>query len=95
MENFKSVGWRNANGWGLLELLILAVGVSIASVKTEEVNLCLVVDARQLKMTLCWCIHQVRELHLDSLLTWVVCFFYHLSRKGRGVVANLVTSIIA
>lgn len=61
MEKFKSVGWRNVSTWGLLGLLIFAAGVSVASVRTEEQVLWLVVGARLLIRTMHWFVHQVRE----------------------------------
>ena len=43
MGKFKSVGWRIVSVWGVAGLLALAVGVFVASVKTEEERLWVVV----------------------------------------------------
>ena len=43
MGNFQSVGRRNVSVWGLFGLLSFAVGVALASVKTEEEELWLIV----------------------------------------------------
>ena len=46
MGKFKSVGWRNVSVWGFLGLLAIAGGVTVASFKTKEEELWLVLGAR-------------------------------------------------
>jgi len=62
MGKFKSVGWRNVSVWGLFGLLSFAAGVSLASVKTEEQKLWLVVRLRLVGKTLRWTIEKASNL---------------------------------
>ena len=48
MLKYRTVGWRNVSAAGFWSLLVLAAGVSIASVRTEKEELWLVVGARRL-----------------------------------------------
>lgn len=52
MIKFKSVGWRNVSVWGFFGLLLFAIAVSVASIKTEDEDLWLTVGARQLVLAL-------------------------------------------
>lgn len=62
MGKFRSVGWRNVSVWGLFALLAFVVGVSLASVRTEEEELWLLVGARLLGVVV-WCaVKEVRVL---------------------------------
>lgn len=61
MGKFKSVGWRNVSVWGLFGLLSFA-GVSLASVKTEEQKLWLVVGLRLVGKALRWTIEKASNL---------------------------------
>ena len=46
MVKFKTVGWRNVSVWGLFGLLFLSAAISLASIKTAEDHLWLMVGAR-------------------------------------------------
>lgn len=48
MGKFKSVGWRNVSVWGLFGCLSFAAGISLASIKTEDDELWLLIWARLL-----------------------------------------------
>lgn len=57
MVKFKSNGWRNVNFWGLLSLLGLVCGTSVASLRTEHGDVWLMVGIRSVVLsfrTVCW-----------------------------------------
>ena len=59
MGKFRSTGWTNVNVGGFLGLLFLAAAISLASIKTEEDKLWLVVGAYLLNEALRWVFKKV------------------------------------
>ena len=91
MGKFKSVGWRNVSVWGLFGLLFFAAGVSLASVKTEEEELWLVVGFRLLGKVLRWIFDRVRKLPWRYFWTLIFDFVSLIQRYVQKVVAWILS----
>lgn len=72
MGKFKSVGWRNVSVWGLVGLLSLSGAIALASVKTEDDELWLIVGARLLNQALRWGMHLLRAIPWASTSKWML-----------------------
>ena len=63
---FRSTGWRNVNVWGFLSLLGLVGATFVASVKTEEGNLWLMLGVRSLPQWW-WTAYEVLQMIRSNL----------------------------
>ena len=68
MGKFHSVGWRNVSFWGLLGLLSLAGGVSLAGVRTKDEELWLVIGPSFCIHGFRWAWSKTRELPWEGHL---------------------------
>ena len=59
MGKVQSVGWRNVSVWALFGLFSFAVGVALASVKTEEEEFWLIVGVQLLMRALRWSVSKI------------------------------------
>lgn len=86
MGKFKSVGWRNVSVWGFSGLLSFAASVSLASVKTEEQELWLIVGFRLVGKALRWGIDKAKNLPWTYVWARVADLAFrvrsHLRRSG-------------
>lgn len=87
MGKFNSVGWRNVSVWGFLGLLSLAAGVSLASVKTEEQELWLVVGFRLIGKALRWAIDKASRLPWTYAWTRVADLAFLVRSRVRRIAA--------
>ena len=87
MGKFKSVGWRNVSVWGLFGLLSFAAGVSLASVKTEEEELWLVIGFRLVGRALRCVIVKLRQLPWTYVWTRVFDFSILVQCHAHRVMA--------
>lgn len=90
MGKFNSVGWRNVSAWGLFALLAFAAGVSLASVRTEEDELWLLIGARRVVAVVCCTVKKVRKLLWMFPRTRTITYIGLAIRKDRWVLAWLL-----
>ena len=92
MGKFISVGWRNVSVWGFVGLLVFAAGVSLASIRTEEEELWLVVGVGRMDRVLRWAIKEILRVPWANAWGFVV---ESLSRVPRcmGQVGDCFRSV--
>ena len=88
MGKFKSVGWRNVSAWGLIGLLSLSGGISLATVKTENDELWLVVGAQLVNRAFWWGMCLPRKIPWASTSNRIVHFVSPFSERWAGVASQ-------
>ena len=83
MGKFKSVGWRNVGVWGLFGCLSFAAGVSLASIKTEDDELWLIIWARLLKRTIVRIYRIARTIQWRIMCNRITCFVCMMGKVSQ------------
>ena len=63
MGKFKSVGWRNVSVIGLFGLLFLPIGISLASIRSEDGQLWLIWWFKSLRLLVLWCVRNAKFVY--------------------------------
>lgn len=88
MGKFKSVGWRNVSAFGLIGLLFLSGAISLASVKTENDELWLIVGAHLLIRALRWGMRSLSAIPWASTSNRILHFISTFPKRRAGVASQ-------